>query len=269
MKGYLGLLTLLALLLQPLPAGACGPESDCQLGERSYRIYLPEGLMPGAGALVFAHGYKGSAKGIMRNEALKALAGELGVALIAAQSLGDDWSIPGVPSAGAAVESDELGYFDALATDAVRRFALDRDRIVVAGFSAGGMMVWNLICHRGDGFAGFIPMAGTFWRPTPERCDSPPAQIVHLHGDSDRIVPLAGRRVADSLQGDLLQVLEIYARYGGYGPPLLRRSGQLTCEERRNPEGKILDFCLFAGGHEFRTENLRRAWQRLEAAGAL
>ncbi len=265
------LLSALALLFLTQSLAACGQDSDCELGQRFYRIYLPAGQdrTEALGAIVFAHGYKGTAAGVMRNESLTALADDLGVALIAVKSLDDDWSIPGVPSGGAKADSDELAYFDAVLADAVARFPLDRDRILASGFSAGAMMVWNLICHRGDSFAGFAPIAGTFWRPTPERCDSPPAQVVHLHGDKDKIVPLSGRVVADAQQGDVREVLEMYGLYGGYGPPLVRRAGDLSCQERRNPEGKILDFCLFAGGHGFKADYLRQAWQRLEAAGAL
>lgn len=265
-RGLLGALAL--LLLAVGPAAACGQESDCVLGERFYRIYLPDGFDEGAprGAIVFAHGYRGSAAGVMGNQSLTGLADRLGVALIAVKSASEDWNIPGVPSHSKMPDSDALAYFDAVLADATARFAIDPERIVMTGFSAGGMMVWNLICHRSESFAGFVPIAGTFWRPMPERCETPPANVIHLHGDSDRIVPLAGRKVADAHQGDVGQVLEMYGLYGGYGPPLVRRDGALTCQERRNPDGKILDFCLFPGGHGFKAAYIQQAWERLEAA---
>lgn len=258
----------LFMLLAAMPAVACGQESDCRLGERFYRIYLPSSLPQGErhGALVFAHGYRGTAVGVMRSSALIGLADRLGVALIAVKSSSDDWSIPGVPSKNLKPDSDELAYFDAVLADATSRFAIDPERIVVSGFSAGGMMVWNLICHRSESFAGFVPIAGTFWRPTPESCDTPAANVVHLHGDNDKIVPLAGRKIADAHQGDVGEVLEMYGRYGAYGPTLGRQDGALTCQERRNPDGRILDFCLFPGGHGFKADYLQQAWERLEAA---
>ncbi len=265
-----GVLIGLALLVGG-GAQACGQESDCLLGDRTYRVYLPKTLdaEKPLGAIVFAHGYRGSAAGIMRNGSLIGLADRLGVALIAVKSAGDDWNIPGVPSEGAKPDSDELAYFDAVLQDATERFGIDPNRIMMTGFSAGAMMVWNLVCHRSEAFAGFVPIAGTFWRPIPGRCDTPPAHVIHLHGRDDKIVPLVGRKVADAHQGNIAEVLEMYGDYGGYGPALVRRAGDLTCEERRNSEGRILDFCLFAGGHGFKADYLEQAWQRLEAAGAL
>lgn len=254
------------LLAFTAPASACGPDSDCAHGERHYRIRMPEGH-DGAriGALVYAHGYRGSAQGAMRNGALESLARDLGVALIAAKSAGADWAIPGVPSHSEIPGADELAYFDAVIADATARFPIDPERIVVAGFSAGGMMVWNLICYRGDRFAGFIPMAGTFWRPEPERCPSPPARVVHIHGDADRIVPLGGRPIGSAHQGDVPRVLATYAAQHDLGPPRRTRSGDLLCEERTGPGGALLSFCQFPGGHAFRTSDLRYAWERLAA----
>ncbi len=265
-RGWVGVVAIVMLLASG-SAAACGQDSDCTLGERSYRIYLPDGLEKekGLGAIVFAHGYRGTAVGVMENQSLTGLADRLGVALIAVKSRYDDWSIPGVPNEGAKPKSDELAYFDAVLADATARFPIDPERIVASGFSAGGMMVWNLTCHRSDSFSGFVPIAGTFWRPIPKSCDTPPANVIHLHGDSDKIVPLAGRKVADAHQGDVGRVLEMYGLYGGYGPALVRQDGALTCQERRNPEGRILDFCLFPGGHGFKADDLQRALERLDA----
>ena len=206
MKQLLAPLALILTLTLPgLPAFACGPDTDCRIGDRSYRIYLPrgqDGTTP-MGALIFAHGYKGSAAGTMRNGALRGMADLLGIALVAANAKGDDWRLPGTPSGGVTSPETELGYFDALRDDILANTAIDPDRIVMAGFSAGGMMTWTLACHRPADYAGFIPVAGTFWAPTPDSCTTPPADIIHVHGTSDRIVPLAGRAIGEARQGDV------------------------------------------------------------------
>jgi polyhydroxybutyrate depolymerase len=67
-------------------ASACGRDTDCMVGDRSYRIVLPDiydGDAP-IGAIVFAHGYRGTARGIMRSKGLTGLSNNLGVAFIAA-----------------------------------------------------------------------------------------------------------------------------------------------------------------------------------------
>ncbi len=258
-------LCLLVLLAFAPPAQACGPESDCVIGERIYRIRMPEGHdgKTPVPAIVFAHGYRGSATGIIRNEALADLASDLGVALIAAKSAGDDWSIPGAPAGGKIAGVDELVYFDRLLEDAADRFPINRERLLATGFSAGGMMVWNLICHRSDSFAAFVPMAGTFWQPEPQSCTSPPADVIHIHGGQDKIVPLTGRAIEESHQGDIGKVLGMYADYGNYASASSMAMDGLDCERRVNPEGKILAFCLFKGGHSFNQTYLRQAWHQL------
>lgn len=268
------LLACLALLIglpAATPAHACGPDTDCVIGDRHYRVRMPEGhdgTTP-VGAVVYAHGYKGSAAGTMRNEGLGKMISDLGFALIATKSSGDDWSIPHAPSGGTIPDVDELAYFDAVISDATARFPVDGNRLMATGFSAGGMMVWTLICHRSEAFAGFAPMAGTFWRPEPETCTTPPASVVHIHGDNDKIVPLAGRKIQDTHQGDVPKVLAMYRDYGGYGNASARQMGELACEQRTNAGGAILDYCQFEGGHSFRSAFVKAAIDRLREVGRL
>lgn len=257
---------------QPTVALGCGPDTDCTVeGDRYYRIRLPEGYdgKTKIGALVWSHGYRGTARGMMNNASMAKMASELGVALIATKSAGDDWQIPGVPRNTDISGEQELSYFDAVIEDATSRFAIDRDRLMATGFSAGGMMVWNLICHRSQSFAGFAPISGTFWQPEPTSCSTPPASVVHVHGDRDRIVPLMGRPIADTHQGEVPTVLAMYAKHGGFGDPQKVERDALSCEDRRNSNGEILNFCMFSGGHSFRSEFVRQAWEMLSDAGKL
>ncbi len=259
------------LLLLSGPALACGPGSDCTLGNRLYRIALPEGhngTTP-VGALVWSHGYRGSAVGVMRNGSLRRMLSEAGLALIATQGVDGTWTLPYGPRTFDSTGAKEFAYFDAVLDDAATRFPIDRNRIIASGFSAGGMMVWNLACSHPAPFAGFIPMSGTFWLKPPESCADPVSSIIHIHGDADRTVPLKGRAIGETKQGDVSQVLEMYQKFGGFGDAKASRTGDLKCLGRQNPAGDILEFCLFPGGHSFRTEHLRYGINRLRAAGAL
>ena len=221
------------------------------------------------GAIVFSHGYRGSAAGIMRNKSLTTLASDLGVALIATKSKGDDWDIPGAPRKPGETGAAEMAYFEAMLDDAARRFPIDRTRLMATGFSAGGMMVWNLICQRSDLFAGFLPIAGTFWTPEPQSCSSPPASVIHIHGDADRTVPLAGRAIADTSQGDVAKVLDMYVDYGAYSPAEPTVEMDMACQLRSNADGMRLDFCLFEGGHSFRAKYVAWGWEQFEKSGQL
>ncbi|MGI9476653.1 MAG: alpha/beta hydrolase family esterase [Hyphomicrobiaceae bacterium] len=267
-------MTLLAALLaslSSLPAAACGPDSDCRIGDRHYRIRMPaghDGKTP-IGAIVFSHGYTGNARGAMRSKGFAAMARKMNVAIISTKSAGRDWTLPGSPKTSRVAGVDELAYFDRVIEDAAKRFPIDRKRLVATGFSAGGMMVWNLACHRSQLFAGFIPIAGTFWAPIPRKCTTPVASIVHVHGDNDKTVPLKGRPIRETRQGDVAEALDMYTRYGKFGPPTVATPRGLHCRVRKNPAGHILNFCLYVGGHSFYIRHIRQAWEMLAKAGRL
>lgn len=258
----------LLFLLLATPALACGPDSDCKVGDRSYRLYLPPAAADGpVGALVFAHGYKGSAAGEMRNMALRKLADEMGMALIALTSAGDDWQLAHTPRAPTRTEALEFAYVDAVLADAATRANLDPARRVMAGFSAGGMMTWTEACGASDRFRGFVALSGTFWAPVPRDCPTPPANLVHIHGTTDTTVPLTGRPIGPTRQGDVGQALAMYAAHGGFTDAAKAEApGGMTCRTAHNPAGKILTFCTFAGGHAFNTDRLRYGIEAVLAA---
>jgi polyhydroxybutyrate depolymerase len=258
------LATLSALILAistGSPATACGRDTDCIVDARSYRIVLPEGHDPSqpTGSIIFLHGYRGSADGVLRNSGLADLVFELDIALIVAQASGSDWNVPGMPSASELGATDDVAYIDALAADAVARFGLDPSRMMVSGFSAGAMMVWHLACQRGDVFAGYAPMSGTFWEPLPTVCPGGPTSLIHYHGESDPVVPLAGRPIAQARQGDVRAAIALFADLGGFEPIAPETLGDLRCDRLTDPTGHRLELCLFPGGHSYTVANLHRA----------
>jgi polyhydroxybutyrate depolymerase len=242
---------------------ACGRDTGCMVGDRSYRIVLPDTYDGDApiGAIVFAHGYRGTARGIMRSKGLTGLSNNLGVAFIAAQADGPEWIIPGIPSSDHRPGVDDLAYFDALIADASTRFAIDPARLVASGFSSGGMMTWHLACYRGAAFNGFVPMSGTFWAPVPQNCPSGPVDLIHYHGDADPVVPLGGRPIGDAHQGDVQEAIALISRIGGYQPVETEPTPGLDCTRQVNGDGKLLEFCLFAGKHQLKAMHLAHAWR--------
>lgn len=256
-------------LLLASPAMACGPDTDCMIGDRTYRIAMPEGH-DGATpvpALLWSHGFRGSAAGAMRNGSMRRMLSDEGIALIAVQGIDGRWELPLGPGSYDSDGAAEYAFVDAVIDDATAHFAVDPDRILSSGFSLGGMMVWYLACLKPDDFAGFIPISGTFWLRPPEGCAAPISSIVHIHGDADKTVPLDGRAIRDTKQGEVSDALEMYATFGNFGAPQSSQSGPLDCTTRQNPDGEILQFCLFEGGHSFRTEYLAYGINMLREAG--
>lgn len=262
---------ILFLAVFATPGLACGPDTNCPVDDRHYRIVMPEdhdGTTP-VGALVWNHGFRGSAAGVMRNRALRRVVSDAGLALIAAQGVDGTWDLPFGPRTFDSDGSEEFAYFDAVLDDASARFPIDRDRTIVSGFSAGAMVVWYLACSHPQNFAGFIPFSGTFWLKAPETCEGPAKSIVHIHGDADKTVPLNGRAIRDTHQGKVSEALALYRRFGSFGPAQESETGNLSCRQRQNAEGALLEFCLFPGGHSFSTRHLSYAIDQLKANGSL
>lgn len=260
-----------------LPSHACGISSDCALslpdGERTYRIALPDDAGGLSGAVIFAHGYRGTAAGSMRNRGVIDALNARGVAFVAAQAGDEDWQLENRPRRGRNVEGQkrEMAYFEALKTDLVKNHGIDPDNIMISGFSAGGMVAWTIACELGDAFAAYAPIAGTFWKPVPPSCVGLPVPMIHIHGTADRTVPLNGRTIADSAQGNVYNALELMSDAGDYGKwvSVGEREG-LTCQQKTAAAGgDFLQFCLHDGGHSFRSEWMGATWDAFVEKGVL
>ena len=234
----------LTAALLAAPALACGPDTDCPVPAGTYRIDAPEDA---TGAILFAHGYRGSAGGTMNNERLRAMAHDRGAAFVALQSADDDWDIEGSPSGGT---RDEVAYVLSVRDDVMERLGLEPSDVIMSGFSAGGMLTWTVACDAPDAFAGFAPFSGTFWiEGEPDACAGP-ATIRHHHGTSDGVVPIAGRAIGDTRQGDVDRVLGAYRAQFTMEPTDPPGIDGLECEAWTGG-GARLGFCLHPGGHTF------------------
>ncbi|WP_338153234.1 PHB depolymerase family esterase [Pseudophaeobacter leonis] len=151
----------------------CGTLSGaCTLSQGSYHIELPvlpvqpvkpvsagqeAELLP---AVLFLHGYGGSGEGALRNKAMVRGLTERGYAVIAPDALPRregrrSWNFfPGWEG------RDEVAFLQQVAQDAADRFGLDREEMVLAGFSAGAFMVNYLACAGPQGLCGLCPR---FW----------------------------------------------------------------------------------------------------------
>ncbi len=109
-------------------------------------------------------------------------------------------------------QRDELAFTREVLADAARRFDIDRSRVLLAGFSVGGSLVWYLACADPGLAAAYAPVAGAFWRPHPAMgACAGPVRLLHTHGWRDETVPLEGRPLGGGgiLQGDVFHGLEI------------------------------------------------------------
>lgn len=243
-------------------ATACTNTTPCTIESGEYYISLPDAAETPPPAILYIHGYGGTAVGALGNERMMVPFLERGYAVIAPQGL----SFPGGNVTGWSFHPDytkrrdEVSFIEAVRDDAVARHGLDPERIVMTGFSIGGSMTSYLACAAPDAFAAYAPLGGSFWREHPEGCKGP-VQLLHTHGWRDGTVPLEGRNVRGGAigdpegfsQGDVFHAMEIWRQTNGciYGKadsfvtdgPFWRRKWE------RCDEGSALEFALFPGGH--------------------
>ena len=221
--------------------------------------------------MLYIHGYGQSSADVTDDQALVEAVTGSGAVLIVPDGLDRRWSFAGSPSQGA---RDEIAFLRAVLDDAERRWPIDEARVIAAGFSIGGSVVWDLACHAGEGFAAFLPVSGDFWLPYPESCESGPVNLRHIHGMNDQTVPMGGRplRGGRFTQGDIGKSLAILQQTDRCGAEAdhIEQQGELKCWIWSScASGKRLELCLHGDGHMMNAQWLRDgiAWAfRLPAA---
>ncbi|MEX0284288.1 MAG: PHB depolymerase family esterase [Paracoccaceae bacterium] len=205
----------------PVVANACGTgEQACEVADGSYFVAMPEGEP--TGLVLWLHGAGGSGSKAAANEGFTRNFREAGLVFVAPQGeqvwpngkVMRDWSV----ADGIDDSRDDVAFLSAVVADAVNRFELEGKPLLLAGFSRGGSMAWDLACARPDLFDAVAPVAGGFWEPMERDCAAP-VHIFHTHGFSDRMVPLEGRQGTwqgfHFHQGNILKGLDIWRETNG------------------------------------------------------
>jgi polyhydroxybutyrate depolymerase len=253
----LTLLCLASLTPNTGASAACGvPEAECPVANGFYRLALPESADGPVPALVFLHGGGSTANSVTRNTAMLAALSARGYALIAPEGQprpsrsGKNWGV----FDNRTHPRDDIAFIAEVLDDAARH-GIDRDRVLLAGFSRGGSMVWDIAC-RAPGLArAYAPVSGAFWEPLPSTCEGP-IDLFHSHGWADRVVPFEGRsfRNGTVVQGDLFAGLKVLRRTNGCNPdkpdamPMEADKG-LWLRNWTSCPGARLDLMLHPGGH--------------------
>lgn len=244
---------LIAFLVLLAGAPTASGADRIDIGSGTYRVHEPaswDGTSP-LPLLMFFHGYGQTGGVVMGNAELMELADREGVLVIAPDGAEKRWAHQGAPAREGLRDDD--AFVAAVLSDAKRRWPVDDARVWASGFSIGGSMAWHLACYRGDLFSAFLPTAGAFWRPEPETCPSGPANLMHVHGTADTVVPMAGRPIRDVYhQGDVLRGIASWRATNGCPaePAEVSETGSLRCEIWRGcASGKQMQLCLHPGGH--------------------
>lgn len=259
-------------------AEACGQAEACSIsGPDGGTYYIAMPPEPDASVkkpvFVFFHGHNGSGAGVIRNRGLVRSLHKAGFVVVAPD--GPEFTFGGRTTRGWAARPegedprggrDDIKFVESVLRDVAARHPVDIENAVISGFSSGGSMAWFFSCYSDMPLAGVIAVAGGLRRPLPpssqggsERvetvsttCPGGPRKMVHIHGYSDRQVPLEGRGIRSWHQGDVFEGLSVLRQTNQCGsrPDEVSTDGPFWCRQwTRCASGQPIRMCLHAGGH--------------------
>jgi len=173
--------------------------------ERTYYLYVPDHLPPGAPLVIMLHGYGSDGTRVVRDFGWEAEA-DLGRFVVAGPDASRlfpgatpnrrnrrSWNAGVAGEAGGVEHSDDVGFIVAVIDDIARNVGIDRRRVYVAGFSSGGQMASRLGQEIPDRVAAISMSASQvvlFPRP-PSRG----VPILFSAGDQDPVTPVEDTRI--------------------------------------------------------------------------
>lgn len=235
-------------------AQSCGDaEHPCAVETGTYHLILPEGEP--RGAVMLLHGGGGRGQGLLRTN-LARQSVERGFVFIAPNGIHpgnrfpNNWS---VRAKNTNFQTDDTVFLNDVLDDVAAKTGTDRSKMLLAGFSRGGSMVWDVACHAPDMARAYAPSAGAFWDDLPESCVAP-VDLFHTHGWNDRTVPLEGRPLREGTvhQGDVWASLKILRETNGCTSRQPTRSvveGERWFKHWEDCDAGRIDLMMHPGGH--------------------
>lgn len=236
-----------------------GLDGTCQVKDGHYRIAKP----PGAGpypAVIYLYGSTGNSRRVIEHDRLVRAITDRGYALVVPIALDLEYH-NGVDSGWflrherGQKARNEVAYLKQVIQHAAERHQVDRRRLVLAGQSRGGFLIWEMACHHPDLANAYAPHAAGYLGPMPRRCAGP-VRMLHTHGKNDPIVPLAQDALFTS-GGARMTPLEVslrtLARTAGCEPqPVSDAVGGFARQRWRHCQsGSGVEYLLHNGDHNY------------------
>ncbi|MEO9649701.1 MAG: polyhydroxybutyrate depolymerase [Roseobacter sp.] len=238
-------------------AQTCGDaDTPCTIESGTYHAIAP--VAEAKGIVVFLHGGGGRGKSLL-NSGMARAATNRGYVYVAPDGYHPNsrftrnWS---VKANNTVFERDDIAFLSDVLVDVRQRFNVNSDRTLLAGFSRGGSMVWDVACHMPDFATAYAPIAGAFWDDLPASCAAP-VKLFHTHGWSDRTVPLEGRTFGGFgrgpvTQGDVWASLKILRETNGCDkrqPEKNSFDGDMWFRHWTDCTGADVELMVHQGGH--------------------
>ncbi|HSK25977.1 MAG TPA: PHB depolymerase family esterase [Jiangellales bacterium] len=163
------------------------------VGDRAYLLAEPSAGGAGLPVVVLLHGRTDSASRFLGASGLLEWATD-GAAVVTAPLTAaglspTSWNAGTCCDGAAADGVDDVDAVARVIADVAARTGADPARTSVVGFSNGAMLGYRVACERPGLLAGLVAVAGARLVPCP---DTGGTWLLHVHGDGDTAVPLAG-----------------------------------------------------------------------------
>ncbi|MEQ1707558.1 MAG: PHB depolymerase family esterase [Terricaulis sp.] len=171
--------------------------------ERTYRLYVPQGLAQGAPLVVVMHGsgLNGAQMRIETGYGFERLADERGFAVVYPSGYEGYWdtcSIVGDVDTNE-VDIDDVEFITSLVDKLISTIGIDPGRVFATGSSRGGFMAFRLALEAPSRFRAVAAVSANV--PTPENFNCEPtghgtSSVMIMNGTEDPLVPFDGGEVS-------------------------------------------------------------------------
>lgn len=153
---------------------------------REIYVHAPKGLTDNRPLLISCHGMDQSIsiqRGMAQWEQVADTANFL-VVYPAGGTGYSTWDISG---------DKDANFIEAIIDEMNKKYAIDKSRVYMSGFSMGGMLTYHLMQKLPDKIAAFAPVSGHLMGMSAYSYNSPrPLPLIHVHGTSDSVVNYDG-----------------------------------------------------------------------------
>jgi polyhydroxybutyrate depolymerase len=159
--------------------------------KRTFYLRLPPGFSTAREypLVVLLHGHNNSGASVLHQTKMEAVADRYGFIVAAPNGTGRlgrvglTWNAGTCCGFAQANHVDDVGFLAALVDTLTHVLPIDRARVLIAGFSAGGMLAFRVACDRSSTASIYVNVQGTM--PDTTCAPSHPVSMLLIAGDDD------------------------------------------------------------------------------------
>jgi polyhydroxybutyrate depolymerase len=192
-KGSLAIFLALCLAISISPVTARDHKVKLRVGgvRRSYTVHVPKGYTGEKRPLVLVlHGILGNGWVAEINSRMSARADQDCFFAVYPNGKFTSWNAGNCCGPALAGKINDVEFAKTIIAEMKAKYAIDEDRIYVAGISNGGMMAYRLACELSDTIAAIAPIASC--QVTPSCKPRAPVSVIAFNGTTDGIMRYKG-----------------------------------------------------------------------------